>query len=194
MRRVLEVGHGGVPLGNPLNAELSNFAARFPPGVSYHGVDNPFLPDDFMQQSGQLIKNQDIAALEAKLRAHPHPGIHLHRMDGRALAFPASSFEEVHLHNIVTDPRISLEDSRKMILEIARVLADSGVFFISGEEGARNERVWGEVAMSLNELGFSVIKGRPATELTAFPDDIVLNSSYESGVFLALEKTGIRMV
>lgn len=193
MRRVLEVGHGGIPLGNPLNADFSRFAAMFPPDTVYHGIDNPFMPSDPLAVTGQLIKNQDIAALETRSRAHPHPRIHLHRMDGRKLAFPDGSFDEAHLHNFVTDPRVSIRDVEQVISEVRRVLAGTGILLLSGDSGASLESKWFATALALQDNGFDEISGRPLKELTAFPDDVVLNISYESGVFMVLDKSGIRM-
>ena len=46
-------------------------------------------------------------------------------------------------------------------------------------------------ALALQDNGFDGISGRPLSELTVFPDDVVLNSSYGSGVFMALDKSGI---
>ncbi len=188
MRRVLEIGHGGVPLGNPMNVDFRSFAARFPPDAEYHGIDNPYIPDDILAIAGQLVKNEDIEAIEERSRRFPHPRISFYRMDARALAFAASTFHEAHLHNFVTDPRISEKDVSAVISEVRRVLVEGGVCLISGEKGRRVEPRWLATALAIQDAGLATIAGKEIGQITVFADDVVLNQSFQDGAFIAVEK------
>ncbi len=187
MRKVLDVGHGGVPFGNPLNAEFSSFAARFPAGYEYHGIDNPYVPSDPLKRPGQIVKNEQVAAIEEASGISPHPRIYFHRMDARALSFAAFTFSEAHLHSFVTDPRVTERDVKAVLLEVHRVLVEGGICLISGEKGRSIEPKWLATAMAAQELGFSTAKGT-IEGLSAFATDISMNPSFEGGAFIGLLK------
>ncbi len=190
MRKVIEIGHGGLPFGNPLNQDFRSFARKFPPGVEYHGVDYPTIPQDPLKRPGQIVKNEEIAAIEEQSGRFPHPRIHFYHMDARALAFGDSLFHEAHIHNFVTDPRVSEDDIRAVLSEVRRVLVEGGVCLISGEKGRRVEPKWLATAIAIQDAGLSTIVGKKLRAITMFASDVILNHSFLDGAFIAVEKSG----
>ena len=187
MRRVLEIGHGGMPFGNPLNADFRSFADRFPAGYEYHGIDNPYVPSDPLKRPGQNVKNEQIELIEDASRAAPHPRIFFHRMDARKMTFGPSMFHEAHMHNFVTDPRVTGEDILKVLIGVRRALMAGGVCLISGEKGKSVEPRWLGTAIAIQDAGFSTASGG-IDQLTAFADDICMNPSFADGAFIGLVK------
>jgi hypothetical protein len=183
MRRILDVGHGGFPIGNPLNEDLSSFARRLPPGLEYHGIDLP--PGRVVGPlSGDIVKARDILRLESMLDEGMTGRIFLHRMDARNLAFGDRSFEEVHMHNLITDPRLSPKDVMAFVSEAGRVLSAGGILLISGEAGNYAVGKWMAADDALRPMGLIPSPG----DLGELAEDVANCYGYCSGILLSVRK------
>jgi|GEM_PF-3188828 len=161
-RRVLEIGYGGYPMGNTANGDISKFAREMPPDTMYHGIDFPDRKDGKTGILSNGIKQVEVADAEANYRRYAPERVFLHRMDGRKLGFRAGVFDEVHLHDIIHDPRVSQQDVRSMFSESYRVLGHGGLLIVTGMEGRIFEASIVIAALAMEEAGF---KGRSGVDL-----------------------------
>jgi len=172
LRRILEIGYGGYPMGNTANGDIRKFARQLPPDTIYHGIDFPGRKDGKSARLPNKFKALEIADLEAGYCRHGPGNVFLYRMDGRRLGFRPGVFHEVHLHDIVHDPRVSLEDVRSMFSESYRVLMDGGLLIATGMEGKIFETSIIMAALAMEQAGFRRRSGVDLYDATAFGKQI----------------------
>ena len=109
---------------------LRHLSRILPPDTAYYGIELPVKkpPIDQSPRESQTLE------LESEHRHFKLENILLSRMDGRRMAFRDRSFDEVHMHWMVTDLGIPLRDIYAMLQESARVLKSGGSCIITGEE------------------------------------------------------------
>ncbi len=133
-RVVLEIGYGGDPLGMPFRS----FMQVKPQNVDYCGVDNPpemTTEERILAKRGELdFKQRDrVEQAELEYRLVKPNSITLNRMDGTRLTFQSGTFDEVHMHYVLTDPNITIDTLLQMLHEAHRVLKENGTLFVTGE-------------------------------------------------------------
>jgi len=168
LRRVLEIGYGGFPMGNTANGDIRKFARQLPPDTVYHGIDFPGRKDGKSACLLNKFKALEIADMETEHCRHKPENVFFCRMDGRRLGFRAGVFDEVHLHDIIHDPRVSMEDVRSMMAESYRVLAVGGQLVVTGMEGKIFETRIVMAALAMEEAGFRRRSGMDLYDATAF--------------------------
>ncbi len=159
MKRILEIGHGGVLIG----ATYAHFRNQLPKNVEYFGVDYPrnvmqeFHDDRRLDDlnlstfaNGQKYFNKRMADLNTEFERNPDPRIHLIESDIRKVVLP-SHFDEVHLHFVLSDPSVYLlEDLPMEMLSIAKcLLKGRGKIIITGAEQ--------QSLLSPTPIGFAMI-------------------------------------
>lgn len=169
---VLEIGYGGYPMGNTANGDIRKFARQLPPDTAYHGIDYPGRKDGKSAILPSRIKALEIADTETKYCKDKPVNVFLYRMDGRKLGFRAEVFQEVHLHDIIHDPRISIGDVRSMMSEAYRVLAARGLLVVTGMEGRMFEIRVLEAALAMEQAGFRRRSGMDLYDATGFGKQI----------------------
>ncbi len=137
MRRILDIGHGGVPIGL---GTLRHFSRILPPDTAYYGIDLPVKKQPIEQNP----REAQMLELESEYKRFSPQNIFLFHMDARNLGFRNWMFDEVHLHWIVTAPGVSVGDVWDMMRESARVLRRGGSCIITGEEvgTAYSDMLW----------------------------------------------------
>ena len=87
MRRVLDIGHGGHPMGNLGNAKLETFIKRLPLDTEYHGIDIRQRQFKGVVLPHHGVGEKDVLSLELQATQFNHLHIQFYRMDGRSLSF-----------------------------------------------------------------------------------------------------------
>jgi hypothetical protein len=168
LRKVLEIGYGGFPMANTANGDIRRFARMLPPDTAYHGIDFPGRKDGKAAYLPNSVRNIEIADMEALYCRERNVNVFLYRMDGRSLGFRDGVFDEVHLHDIIHDPRISLDDVRLMLVEAYRVMAESGCLIATGMEGRTFETRIAMSALAMEEARFRRKSGEDLYDYTKF--------------------------
>lgn len=187
-KRILEVGHGLLPLCRGLNFLLR----EFPENLEYHGID---------KQSWEAINKE----YSENRREFNLKGAYLYRMAGEKLGFPDCIFDEVHFHFVATNPSISREEVHDIIAEARRVLKDKGKVIASGEmkepSGVKRGMIMVEHALCesnflINHYTYGLrfgksdaVKFKAALEGTLFPqilEGITVRSPSMGGLFLTI--------
>lgn len=162
--RVLEIGHGGHPLGT----SLMDIARDLPKGTEYHGLEftNRYLQalasrgssNRHRRRSFRTSKHfRDISTAENQYSRQRPRNVFLYQMDARQLAF-RKSFDEVHMHLFATDFRIPDLGIRKAVAEANSVLKSGGVLIASGESQEREigRPGYNLLRSALSEQGFQI--------------------------------------
>ncbi|MDE1768276.1 MAG: class I SAM-dependent methyltransferase [Candidatus Micrarchaeota archaeon] len=131
-RKILEIGHGGTPLG----MDFRKFVEVVPSHIEYHGIDSCFITPRAAIEPFRMPTALEERIFEAeKFHYELKPdNVELYRMDGKRIMFPSSTFDEIHMHYLLSDPilRHANGDSIPQILrETKRVLKDDGVLIVS---------------------------------------------------------------
>ncbi len=121
--KVLEIGHGGVPMGRSVAA----FAKILPSSVEYHGIEQPNTSNTYSEIAQRIVQ------AETHLPDLIRSNIRFHRMDATSLTFESGSFDEVHAHFFLSDPLVDSGLIRATIGESARVLKTGGYLILTGE-------------------------------------------------------------
>ncbi len=140
-RKVLEIGFGGNPLSmtywHPvalsrgglllISQRLPLLLDLLPPDVTYYGIDHPsrLSPEEIASSPkwcrGYVGTSNAFFQEYRKIEPSPEKLI-VEEMDARNMSYPSATFDEVHMHYVLTDPSVSSEDSYKMLSEVRRVL------------------------------------------------------------------------
>jgi len=177
MRRILEIGHGGIPFSYGDNCRVKNFAAKLPPDVLYCGVDMPSTRD--------AVRAHNTSIFERQYRKVSPGRVALLGMDAAQLAFRDGVFDEAHMHNVVTDYLVPASCVRRMLREIFRVLKDGGSLIITGEAGSK---VFHDSSLSVEDAGFSLCHPASLSVHTVFAWQILQGHSFPEAFMIVGKK------
>lgn len=172
MRKVLEMGYGGFPFGRSSNFDIASFSRKLPPETIYFGIDHPTRPDASMAHLSTMIALECVHALERECQIQRPRRVHLLRMDARQTRFSNAVFDEVHLHNVITDPRVTEGDVRSFVSEASRLLAPGGVFIASCEASCTGEARFTELQVHVLESGLENLGRAVFDGVTAFAEEL----------------------
>jgi len=188
MRRVLEMGHGGFPMGDASNCSLAVFSKKLPPETIYFGIDEPSR-----KQSGSFllparITSGCVSAIEKACEVMHPRRIHFLRTDARSTRFGSGVFHEIHLHNVITDPCVSLADIRLIVAEARRLLAGGGIFIASCEKSNIGEERITEVHDAIEGSGMRRLGRFILEDVTVFSRDLALLRETRGSYMIAAAK------
>lgn len=198
-RKVLEVGFGGDPLGIknwhpeglkrggfiPPEETIPLFLQIVPRGVVYYGVD---FPDRLTQKEIESYRNMCKFYIGAARNFLEYNSMNpkseqmvVAVMDARQLSYPDVTFDEVHMHYVLTDPSVTGEDSNRMLSEAHRVLKPDHSLVVSGEKyrlskGSNEvQDLEDDAKRSIVATGMSVDNSKDALERATVFHDAVRN-------------------
>lgn len=154
LRKVLEVGPSRNPLGikewypkdaetalEVLRAPLSIFAQKIlPSDVEYHGLEFPSRftnvefgqgkrwLETFARSSKSIILEYD--NLDPSLKEN----FIIREMDASKTDYPNGYFHEIHMHYVLSDPSVTLEERFALLKEAKRILDSRGRVILTGEK------------------------------------------------------------
>jgi len=177
MRRILEIGHGGIPFSYGNYCKAKNFAAELPPDVLYCGVDIP--------RTKHGIRAHCTSGFERQYREVSNRGVALLGMDATQMAFRDGVFDEAHMHNVVTDYLVPASCVRRILREIFRVLRDGGSLIITGEAGSQ---IFHDSSLSVEDAGFSLCSPSSLSAHTIFAEPILRGHSFPEAFMIVGKK------
>lgn len=147
VRRVLEIGYGGLFLGAD---RMREFRKILPSDIHYHGIDLANKKTEtiaLLRRTGSHVEagaaeifNEHMVEAEREFRDLNPTSIHLFRMNGQQLAFRDASFDEVYMVRLASDPRLHEVIIKYLIREMARVLMPGGKAVIVGDKWGKRVR------------------------------------------------------
>lgn len=177
MRRILEIGHGGIPFSCGDYCKAKNFAAKLPPDVLYCGVDLPRTKDN--------MRAHYTSNFERQYHEVSGSGIALLGMDAAQMAFKDGVFDEAHMHNVVTDYLVPASCVRRMLGEVFRVLKEGGSLIITGEAGSQ---IFHDSSLLVEGAGFSLRSPALFSEHTIFAEQILQGHGFPEAFMIVGKK------
>ncbi len=175
-------------MANAINGDISRFAKKIPPGSEYYGIDRLKDEDRMSAYPPDRARLEYIELFEAQHRAGNYPNIVLGRMDARSMPFPDGFFAEVHMHNVLTAPKMNFSAIWRIAAEASRVLAPYGAAIVTYSRDGDDPMKLYDLDTALEFAMLSPARSQRLEDHTAFAMDISDGYSYGGGFIMVLNR------